>query len=1688
MKIKPASSIIDSKTNTALEIEATGIDIPRYKQINDSNRPSEIDGKKVSYYQDVNSSDRTFNDQEAKPSTRTAYTKVTSSISERASLSIKEDKVYNGDENEYIDRLKKKKAFVNDGKRSENDKNLEINKTLGLTSEQAISAYVDSKTKYIDESKKEQSLNKEYVEDIKSRITELSDQPNKTIVNPSMEFEKVAMSDNNLSDQIKNIGRNPQGFKLGNNKTFESAKEFTVTSEDVFNAEKRFQRIKSDIDGDGSVSSSYYGSQDDEPTNDLGTNLKNTLAKTTLNLGVSKDTINKTASLFGYQGDVKSNALSVSMTSLQHWKEERIKTLHTNDWKPKNNLNSDANAAGSMMSDLRGELGKTTGGLGGGSNSWTQAGSQLVNSLVGAGTINTIKDIAGDYTKSGVGDSKWQPDVDELAALNTVTKETMYTSKPGIRFKAKSGMVQNITGDQESATIFGKSGYTKDGDSLRTVYGTSLDLLRTSQINATRTSKIRRMVINEDNGFKKKKLSYDLKENVKSGSLYNYTEDTNGFFYWDKSDDLYTNYNLSNEEAQLITLIKNRNTYNKTLGYIYIRPYYQYDIGKKSATNNGLGLFDIPFEFTPNIQESATQANYQQEALLGRLGQFQIFTGTNLPTVSVELQYIALAPDTLTASERQEMNKEWGTDAWQYYWTNNRIEAIEMKLRSLVFADYVSSDYLIKPPLIELHLENTNGRAAETVGDLYKYPMGESADKVGEKYLRYTTSITGGIKNRYKKYIVNSVQIDKISDSDILYPSLYGRVYDSTNKSSNPMWHVQNAVTGDEAAKEGEAYGYSGYARKKGFKATLSLTEVTENYLDLVPDFKAYFDAWTIKEDYADVVSNYVDKTIGKTSMQQSAQRAMQDALSAARNTLLSTEDKIDAMFDEYEKLTKLYAKSYSFNKTTKKPRFLIGLFNEREDGGDVKDNKFNFISTTNSLPPIVAADDGEAAAEKQAKITMTNMLRGLYNKEDFSGTELVKNLYSFYIDVNYSKKKPDGSETQPITYAKFAEDQSLIKFYKAEDLRPNLYRYKEQELVKQDGTVNSLVKNVGFSDFLEVGKYHKLAWMVDKNGKEKEVYGHIDAAIGFAICKDIIANINDFAETIAEVDEDIKSIDAASTSGLLLKSANIGQNKPEEFVKAEVQNIVEALNARQTYIKDLLNEKVSIYGKDLEEIPITLEDNKLKEYANDYKTAGGLDAKAEALYVLANYIKNNKKKLCKLFAKYSSSGTTEETTTVAEETTTSEETNTPSSSEGSSATLKEDDCFIGGKKLFGEEGSVLEILEAKGLKELINNSNRYKMSQEFKADDEDLVAFANKRTEELTKYIERFDTRKSYLRAQRKCLFYNILILCGFFVGNKIKGIQASDISIPKIKTKVYSTENFNKVPDEQEINVVILNDDGKEATPITNPLSFSVMTTNYSVVTLKTIIEAIIEGYNECRELLLNLVKENEDLIGGIPVDNIKAIDLKGKLKQAATTFKKSVSGQGAKLNASEQYEEGTEAESTNEGSSVKPGLNSFFESLGNDMVEGFVAMEKVVFLCESVFNRKSIKTRTEELYIESSDSDKGNVKLENIDGGSDTAKGANYQNYGAGDQREQEAKQMNGEPNNYLPCYKSNTGKYLLKQVEFDSRGDDYWEKEEASKGTHGMIYNEYISQKEARAIGAKLDTAMGVFEYNTYNKLC
>lgn len=652
--------------------------------------------------------------------------------------------------------------------------------------------------------------------------------------------------------------------------------------------------------------------QDNEPNaNDIVGNLKAEGTKMLTSAFGIGDAIKDIKEIFD-PSEVEITEFDRNMTKLQQWKNDNAKTIHTTDWYETPFLNQKHNAANNMKDDFRGELGKSTsvasGGFGTG-NAWATLGGDALNMLAGGSNVNTIAQIGGSFGAGGgdAGDASWQADLDEIAVLGTTTKDTMYTGKPGIRIKAhrSDGMVENITGRTENYYNGSYEGKNNPVEAAR---------IRTREkIAAEKERKKPKWFGGATDGdgiITKKTENYSFE--------YSAAE---GVYTWKKDKSPFSTKDLTTEQMQLVTFLRNRNTFNKHLGYLYIRPFYDYHTDK-TEEKKGFRFFDIPFEFNPEISESATTANYASETLLGRLGQFHIFTGTQLPTLNITLTYIALAPDVLSDEDIDKMGKQYSTDSWQYFWSNNKIEEIELKLRSLVFADYVSGDYLIKPPLVELHLENDLGQDMDKIGDLFKYPNGIKdlegdkgkvlSNNVGGNYLAYSTALhntpNGTIdSNRYKKYIVTSVQIDKVAqDADLIFPSLYGRKYTPGIGKSNPMYHLTTGADNEKGAQ-----GYAGYTRKKGFKATLQLTEVTENFLDLVPDFKAYYDAWMFKQQLANnqnAVTSYLSGEASKTDMYQKTT----DILAANRQELegkmVTGREKLNLYYDITYNLFRLYA------------------------------------------------------------------------------------------------------------------------------------------------------------------------------------------------------------------------------------------------------------------------------------------------------------------------------------------------------------------------------------------------------------------------------------------------------------------------------------------------------------------------------------------------------------------------------------------------------------------------------------------------------------------------------------------------------------------------------------------------------------------------------------------------------------
>ena len=252
---------------------------------------------------------------------------------------------------------------------------------------------------------------------------------------------------------------------------------------------------------------------------------------------------------------------------------------------------------------------------------------------------------------------------------------------------------------------------------------------------------------------------------------------------------------------------------SNSIGQIYVEPYFN---------KQQIKVFSIPFQFNPEISEGNLTAEYATEKILGRITAARYYIGTDAGTTTIKTKYIA------TNLKSNDLKNYSDLDAdWYNYWTGEKLKEIEWKYRSLVFPTR-DAGYLVKPPIVQVYINNYAGVGnIKTIGNVLSYPIkhkGESfgASKVDrdEEYVTYggkpvfqhtksfllTNNETPG-EGAIKRFIVTDVKIEDMENTN--------------------GWNYDNL------------HGY-----KRGFTVTLTLAETTRNFLDQVPDFKAYYEAF----------------------------------------------------------------------------------------------------------------------------------------------------------------------------------------------------------------------------------------------------------------------------------------------------------------------------------------------------------------------------------------------------------------------------------------------------------------------------------------------------------------------------------------------------------------------------------------------------------------------------------------------------------------------------------------------------------------------------------------------------------------------------------------------------------------------------------------------------------------------------
>lgn len=260
------------------------------------------------------------------------------------------------------------------------------------------------------------------------------------------------------------------------------------------------------------------------------------------------------------------------------------------------------------------------------------------------------------------------------------------------------------------------------------------------------------------------------------------------------------------------------------IGCLYVEPFYN--------TDNKFSVSSIPFQFNPEIKEGAIKANYEEEKILGRITSARYYINTDSDPVTLTTKYICTCDQDFKGNDAVANNiinfgKTHLDKNWHEYWTQNELIKIENAYRSLVFP-LKDGNYMVRPPVVQIYIGNNEKNP--TVRNALTYPLKmsedlkESAQSIsGDAYFKHSLSFNEtnskeDEKKGYfnvKRYVVTSVSIEDL---------------ENTNGWN---YNVNKDIPGT----------------KRGFIVTLSLSETTRNFLDLVPDFKAYYDVWKPRSD-----------------------------------------------------------------------------------------------------------------------------------------------------------------------------------------------------------------------------------------------------------------------------------------------------------------------------------------------------------------------------------------------------------------------------------------------------------------------------------------------------------------------------------------------------------------------------------------------------------------------------------------------------------------------------------------------------------------------------------------------------------------------------------------------------------------------------------------------------------------------
>ena len=336
------------------------------------------------------------------------------------------------------------------------------------------------------------------------------------------------------------------------------------------------------------------------------------------------------------------------------------------------------------------------------------------------------------------------------------------------------------------------------------------------------------------------------------------------------------------------------------IGCLYVEPFYN--------TNN-FSVSSIPFQFNPEIKEGAIKANYEEEKILGRITSARYYINTDSDPVTLTTKYICTCDQDFKKIESYNNTINFGKTHldknWHEHWTQNELIKIENAYRSLVFP-LKDGNYMVRPPVVQIYIGNNTENP--TVRNVLTYPLTMSKDlKESAK------SIHEDDKGNRATYFEHSLSFNETSISEESEESEENKIKKSKKGYFNVKRYVVTSVS-IEDLENTNGWNYNVNTNipgtKRGFIVTLSLSETTRNFLDLVPDFKAYYDVWMKPDNsFKILLENKADEKFSYKS-----QNTLSEDLEKLKNNKQSDLDDVKKQKKDKEKTSKELKKNINKN------------------------------------------------------------------------------------------------------------------------------------------------------------------------------------------------------------------------------------------------------------------------------------------------------------------------------------------------------------------------------------------------------------------------------------------------------------------------------------------------------------------------------------------------------------------------------------------------------------------------------------------------------------------------------------------------------------------------------------------------------------------------------------------------------